>query len=46
MCGRTMADIDGNGGNLTGLDPAIDEVYDFDWEEGSDEVLRDSATTA
>jgi putative ABC transport system permease protein len=36
---QDMADIDGNGGNLTGLDPAIDEVYDFRWEEGSDEVL-------
>ena len=36
---QDIAEIDGNGSNLTGLDPAIDEVYDFRWEEGSDEVL-------
>ena len=29
---QDIAEIDGNGSNLTGLDPAIDEVYDFRWE--------------
>ena len=31
--------IDGDGANLTGLDEQINEVYDFRWEEGSDDVL-------
>ena len=36
---QDIAQIDGDGANLTGLDDQIDEVYDFRWEEGSDEVL-------
>jgi putative ABC transport system permease protein len=36
---QDIAEIDGNGANLTGLDPRIDEVYDFRWVEGSDQLL-------
>jgi putative ABC transport system permease protein len=36
---QDIAQIDGDGSNLTGLDGQIAEVYDFRWEEGSDEVL-------
>ena len=36
---QDLAEMDGNAGNLTGLDPRIDEVYDFRWVEGSDELL-------
>ena len=36
---QDIAEIDGGAGNLTGLDANINEVYDFRWEEGSDEVL-------
>ena len=36
---QDIAQIDGDGSNLTGLDDSIAEVYDFRWEEGSDEVL-------
>jgi putative ABC transport system permease protein len=36
---QDLAEIDGSGGNLTGLDERINDVYDFRWEEGSDEVL-------
>jgi putative ABC transport system permease protein len=36
---QDIAEIDGDGANLTGLDGQINEVYDFRWEEGSDEVL-------
>jgi putative ABC transport system permease protein len=36
---QDIAEIDGNAGNLTGLDIRIDEVYDFRWVEGSDELL-------
>ena len=36
---QDIAQLDGDGANLTGLDEQINEVYDFRWEEGSDEVL-------
>src|SRR5918998_411819 len=36
---QDIAEIDGDGANLTGLDDRIDDVYAFRWEEGSDEVL-------
>ena len=36
---QDIAEIDGNAGNLTGLDARIDDVYDFHWVEGSDELL-------
>lgn len=36
---QDIAEIDGNGSNLTGLDERIDDVYDFRWAEGSDELL-------
>ena len=36
---QDIAQIDGDGSNLTGLDRRVDEVYDFRWEEGSDDVL-------
>ena len=37
---QEIAQIDGDGSNLTGLDERIGETYSFRWEEGSDEVLR------
>jgi putative ABC transport system permease protein len=36
---QDIAELEGGGANLTGLDARIDQVYDFRWEEGSDEVL-------
>ena len=36
---QEIVQIEGDGANLTGLDDRINEVYDFRWEEGSDEVL-------
>ena len=36
---QDIAQIDGDGANLTGLDDRVDEVYDFRWEDGSDQVL-------
>ena len=36
---QEIAQIEGDGANLTGLDDRIAEVYDFRWEDGSDEVL-------
>ena len=36
---QDIAEIDGNAGNLTGLDEQIDDVYDFRWDQGSDELL-------
>jgi putative ABC transport system permease protein len=36
---QDIAEIDGNAGNLTGLDSRIDDVYDFRWVEGSDALL-------
>jgi putative ABC transport system permease protein len=36
---QDIAQIDGDGANVTGLDDRVSEVYDFRWEEGSDEVL-------
>ena len=36
---QDIAEVDGDGANLTGLDERITEVYAFRWEEGSDEVL-------
>ena len=38
---QDIAEIDGDGGNLTGLDEQINDVYDFRWEEGSDELLAE-----
>ena len=38
---QDISEIDGDGANLTGLDDRINEVYDFRWVEGSDEVLAD-----
>ena len=35
---QELAEIAGSGGNLTGLDEAINEVFDLRWEQGSDEV--------
>ena len=35
-----LADIDGKGGYLTGIDPeTIAKVYRFDWSQGSDDAL-------
>jgi putative ABC transport system permease protein len=36
---QDIAEIESNGANLTGLDERINDVYDFRWEQGSDEVL-------
>ena len=36
---QEIAQIDGDGANLTGLDARVSEVYAFRWKEGSDEVL-------
>jgi putative ABC transport system permease protein len=36
---QDISEIEGNAGNLTGLDVRIDDVYDFRWVEGSDELL-------
>jgi putative ABC transport system permease protein len=36
---QDIAEIDGNAGNLTGLDERIEDVYDFRWDQGSDELL-------
>jgi putative ABC transport system permease protein len=37
---QDVAEVDGSGANLTGLDgSSINQVYSFRWEEGSDEVL-------
>ena len=36
---QDIAQIDGDGANLTGLDDEISAVYDFRWKDGSDEVL-------
>ena len=36
---QEIAKIAGHGANLTGLDDRINQVYDFRWEEGSDELL-------
>lgn len=37
---QDVAEVAGSAANLTGLDVrSINEVYDFRWEEGSDEVL-------
>ena len=37
---QDVAEVDGSGANLTGLDArSINAVYDFRWTEGSDEVL-------
>ena len=36
---QDIAEIDGGGANLTGLDENINDVYDFRWENGSDELL-------
>jgi putative ABC transport system permease protein len=39
---QDVAEIDGKGANLTGLDGGtINEVYDFRWVEGSDAVLAE-----
>ena len=36
---QDIAQIDGDGANLTGLDDEISAVYDFRWKDGSDAVL-------
>ncbi|HET9507852.1 MAG TPA: FtsX-like permease family protein [Gaiellaceae bacterium] len=36
---QEIAEIAGSGANLTGLDERVDQVYEFRWEEGSDELL-------
>jgi putative ABC transport system permease protein len=36
---QDVAEVAGSAANLTGLDGSINDVYDFRWEEGSDEVL-------
>jgi len=37
---QDVAEVDGSGANLTGLDGgSINQVYNFRWTEGSDEVL-------
>jgi putative ABC transport system permease protein len=36
---QDIAEVAGSGSNLTGLDARINSVYDFRWEQGSDEVL-------
>ena len=41
---QDIAQIDGDGANLTGLDDRVNEVYDFRWEEGSDELLSQLGT--
>jgi ABC-type lipoprotein release transport system permease subunit len=38
---QDVAELSGDTGNLTGLDEQINEVYDFRWVEGSDEVLAE-----
>jgi putative ABC transport system permease protein len=38
---QDIAEIEGSGGNLTGLDEAINEVYDFRWDQGSDDLLTE-----
>jgi putative ABC transport system permease protein len=38
---QELAEIDGDGANLTGLDDQIGETYGFRWEEGSDDVLAE-----
>jgi putative ABC transport system permease protein len=36
---QDLAEIQGDGAKVTGLDGRINEVYDFRWKQGSDEVL-------
>jgi ABC-type antimicrobial peptide transport system permease subunit len=36
---QDVAEIDGDGAALTGLDEGITQLYDFRWEEGSNDVL-------
>jgi putative ABC transport system permease protein len=36
---QDIAEIAGDGANLTGLDARIEDVYGFRWKEGSDELL-------
>ncbi len=36
---QDIAKVAGSAANLTGLDERINEVYDFRWEQGSDELL-------
>ena len=38
---QDVAEIDGDAGNVTGLDEQALDVYDFRWVDGSDEVLAD-----
>jgi ABC-type antimicrobial peptide transport system permease subunit len=38
---QDIAQIDGDGSNLTGLDDRVADVYHFRWEEGSDRVLTE-----
>jgi putative ABC transport system permease protein len=41
---QDIAEVAGGGANLTGLDARINDVYDFRWEDGSDEVLTQLGT--
>ena len=36
---QDVAEIEGGGAALTGLDEGINQLYDFEWEEGSNDVL-------
>jgi ABC-type lipoprotein release transport system permease subunit len=36
---QEIAELDGDGVNLTGLDERVGELYAFRWKEGSDDVL-------
>jgi ABC-type antimicrobial peptide transport system permease subunit len=36
---QDIAQIEGDGANLTGLDEQVSQVYSFRWKEGSDDVL-------
>ena len=41
---QDIAEIAGGGANLTGLDERINEVYEFRWEQGADELLTQLGT--
>jgi putative ABC transport system permease protein len=41
---QDIAQIDGDGANLTGLDARIAQVYAFRWKDGSDDVLAQLGT--
>ena len=41
---QEIAEIDDGGANLTGLDPQINQVYDFRWKQGDDALLAQLGT--